>query len=1181
MLKSRSWKIKAERLLLGVALLAAFLLIASLVSSFEMAQRNFSPETVFWARLILGLGSGVILLGFILRPLLRSRSVRQIARFLEERHPELQDRLSTAVEIGSPGSKIHPELRELVSSDAFQQFRRIPVPRFYWPRLSQGSIIAFAVSFLVFLALFFSGPDAYRYSLGKLAGDWGDQAVPPLYQVVVTPGNAVVGERADLEVSARVVGFVPEEVRLFALYDLSSNWDSTPMTPPRDDEGYTFHFYDIRERLQYYVDADGVRSETFTIDVAEMPRVEKVRVTLRFPPYVGLSDAVLEDETRITALQGTRATVRVETDLPAASASLRFDSGEDVEMERAGELAFEGAFDIARDDYFRVFLENSEGVVSPASSEFSVEVLEDLKPSLRFTRPGRDRRVTNIEEVFAELRAEDDYGILGLSLVYSVNGGEETEIRLPFTRGSRQASANHIFYLEEFEVVPGDFVSYYAKASDAITSSASDIFFLEVEPFDRAFFQSQQSGGQQGGQQDGLDLSRQQKQVVVGTFSLIQERDDLTESEFDENAQTLAMIQQRLQGQAQTIIDRLERRAGALADPKFTRMAEELKQAISHMDPAAKLLVDRKLEEALPEEQKALQSLLRAEALFTDVQVAMSESGEGGASPEDLADLVDLELDRTKNQYETIQQNRQAERDQNLDEALEKLKELARRQEQEMERQRRQAMASSNGRGSQNQMAEELERLARELKRLSREEREQQLSRASSELERAARELRAASSSGQGQQQANELARQALERMKQAEDRLSRQQRQEVQQNFEELETRAQQLRDVEQEVMEQMSQMGIPKEDDQDGINRFYQQMRELFWQKQQQQQDLQELEGKLHSSSRRIEPEEPQASRKLKQAANSIRDKRLPDMMRESSDLLAGGLANLAGRREERVVEELDTLLEQIREARRSLGAPGQPAEDDKLRRALEEAGQLGEDLEAMRRQAEERMGQGSEPARDGQDSNQVNGTEGRQEQSGDERSGQGQPGEGRSGEERSGQQAGRRDGQTPEGQPSGEESRQQGWQPGDEQGESQGERYQVGGPGGRSLQPGQRRGEGSRGIDPARAQREWRERVQQARELEGLVRGNRELSRRAAELVRQMEGLSPEGVYNDEAEVARLKAMVIDGLHQLELEISRQLRDKEGEYIRQVIESEVPPEYRDRVAEYYRKLAERRKE
>src|SRR5204863_7020047 len=125
--------------------------------------------------------------------------------------------------------------------------------------------------------------------------------------------------------------------------------------------------------------------------------------------------------------------------------------------------------------------------------------------------------------------------------------------------------------------------------------------------------------------------------------------------------------------------------------------------------------------EAMPFEQKALQYLMRAEALYTEIQVTMQQGGGGGGggrqqNAEDLADLFELELDQNKNQYETLQRGEMQQNPQEIDEAIRKLKELAERQQKLMERRAQQARQGGAG-GSDQMTAQELqketERLAR------------------------------------------------------------------------------------------------------------------------------------------------------------------------------------------------------------------------------------------------------------------------------------------------------------------------------------------------------------------------------------------------------------------------------------------------------------------------------------
>ena len=56
---------------------------------------------------------------------------------------------------------------------------------------------------------------------------------------------------------------------------------------------------------------------------------------------------------------------------------------------------------------------------------------------------------------------------------------------------------------------PGDFISYYAKARDASNETTSDIYFIEVKPFEMQYKQSQAQQQSGGGQGEGADQDRE------------------------------------------------------------------------------------------------------------------------------------------------------------------------------------------------------------------------------------------------------------------------------------------------------------------------------------------------------------------------------------------------------------------------------------------------------------------------------------------------------------------------------------------------------------------------------------------------------------------------------------------------------------------------------------------------
>ena len=1133
-------RLQFERFAKGSAIVVGGLLLASLLSTFVLARYNFSDAALFWTRLVGFLGLLSLSVYYIVLPLIRIPTVRQVARFLEERHPQLQERLSTAVEIETATAQVDAGMQRLITRDARKHVAKLSEPRLYYPRRSFTSLALVFSCLLIFSFLFLRGPEVYPYSLKMLIHSLSDQAQPAPYFIEVTPGSLTVGKHTDLEVRARLRGFNAQKVHLSAKYENEPQWEEVSMRPDPNGEEFVFVFFDIRDRLDYYVEAEGVRSDTYTIQISEIPRVEELRVLLRFPAYTGLQNVMQEDEGDIRALVGTTAEISIRTDQPVKDGTVKLGSSLEVPLAKQGDRQLHGTLKIRQDNNYTIHLQDMQGVWNPASDEYVIEALQDQPPVLTFTRPGRDQKVTNIQEAFTELRAEDDYGVLRWKLRFSVNGLEEQEVDLDYPRGSRSSSTSHTFYLEEFDLQPGDFVSYYSEASDAASTSLTDIYFFEVQPYDLEFYQSQQ-GLPMGGTPENDLLSKRQKEIIAGTFNLERHRDRYSQSEFLENSQTLALVQQRLEKEARTILERLERRGALGMDRRFQKMGEHLRLAITHMEPAHQQLNQQNTKGALPEEQKAFQQLLRAESLFRQIMVSFSQNQAGGVSAEQLADLIDLELDRTKNQYETLQQNRELNSQQALDETLEKLKELAKRQQQLVERNRRKAAAPSHSSGSnanQQELIEETQRLLRQLERLSRQKPDPKTQEISRELRQALRNMRQAQSGSGTSPQSQMRAQQALERLKKAEAALRDQQWSRLQERLQNLGKESQRIVQEQKRIVQEIEKLkgGLKSE----RLERKYlRAMRPLVNKKSQLQSDLQGLEGELHQTARQMGSKHPESSRKLKGAAVDIRDERLTEKMREGSEFLLRGWKGLARERERELVNDLQELADKIREAGESFGPEEQLTPDESLEQVLNRLGTFLEGLESLQERAA--------------NANQSR-TEGKQAEEEQQSAGQEPKGNGGSTQE-----------QSPS--PNAEEQRS------------------VGRDGGRnsSLEGSARRSgvmPNLSGINPRQVGSEWRERLQDAHALRRLLEDHPELMGDVARLIRRMRRIEAENLFSDPEEVARLKSGIIDGFRQLELEISRALHNEALGLLRSVNREEVPPEFREQVDEYYRSLAGRKK-
>src|SRR5215216_5637652 len=642
------------------------------------------------ALLTLRIGALLMILATIyfslIRPLFKRISDAKLARLIEEHSPGTDDRLVTAVEYsnGNAQSHISPALVNRLYQDANSVSGMLDVGnviRRSRLMLYGGAALA---SLLLFVGVLKFGPKEISQGVAQLVTPTTLAASTNAMSIKVRPGTARVPKGSDQDVIATLVNFDSQQVTIFSRpIGSKDDFQGQPMEPAKAKTDFRFSIFNIQDSMEYFVESNNVRSEVFKFNVVDLPFVKQLDLSLNFPAFTNLPTKAVEDGGDIAALKGTVATITAKLSGKVRAARIVFSDGKKTEMQLQGS-DFVGQLTVAGDTSYYIELVSVDGEAYRGSNEYDVSVLSDQPPVISFDKPGRDRKATNLEEVFTQARAEDDYGVVSMDLHFSVNGGEEKKVNLQqLTRESaRSLTGAYTFFLEEYNLKPGDFISYFAKARDASNEATTDIYFIEVKPFEMEYKQSQQQGGggQGQGDQDQNALSRRQKDLIAATHRLIREADKYTEQERKDGYEAVAAGQEKLRTDTIEFLDRMGRRLGDVDDgqKQVTEMAEHLLQAAKEMEGAPPPLRKESGKDALPPEQRALQRLLAADAIFREVQVAFGNQNSSGGSggereQQELAGLFELELDKMKNQYETVQraQQQQAEKQKSEAERLE------------------------------------------------------------------------------------------------------------------------------------------------------------------------------------------------------------------------------------------------------------------------------------------------------------------------------------------------------------------------------------------------------------------------------------------------------------------------------------------------------------------------------
>ncbi len=757
-------RLRKLTLLQGAAATALVLLVLSVIGAWFSADSGFASNTTNVFRIILILGLAAVVVRFLVDPLQKLK--QGISAQVEKRTPGFDGRIETYAQMKQSNNPF----TDLLAEDALKISATHQVERQVRNKELQiaGGVLAAAV--LVFLYLLVAGPNLLNYSMRNLLAGWAFNDLLPPQSIAVTPGDESVRRGANVRVTAVMDGFNPDEA---TIYITNADGNTQEVDMVESPLGFEFTFFSLQQNMSYYVAATGLRSPEFDISVLDVPGIESLSLTYNYPEWTE-RDPETFDQGDVRALPETRVALTVTTTAPLPEGELVLNStGQTLALN--GNQASSEFTVIEEGEYYIAAIVGGEHV--RISDDYFIRLTEDGKPELKIVKPGGDYNASNIEEVELKLDASDDYGIASLALKYSVNGSEFQAIDLT-QENSRTINATHLFMLEDmrteatravvanvgqFNVVldedvvtssaaagsdpvepaaepaviqiqlqPGDLISYYAEASDRGQTVRTDMFFIQIQPYNRRYSQSQLSGGGGGGgggqQQD--EISQRQRQIIVSTWNLIREQaEGENTGQVDINSKLLSELQITLAEQAATLAERT--RARQLdGDEQIDEFVNNMEQAVQHMHPASEQLAEVNLDEAIQPAQEALQYLLRAESVFNDITIQQQQGGGGGGgggrASQDLAEMYELEMDLELNQYETGNQASQQSQQQEAEDIMQKLDELAKRQEQLANNLRNQQQLTDAQRWQQDMLRREAEELQEELEQLQRQQASQQ-----------------------------------------------------------------------------------------------------------------------------------------------------------------------------------------------------------------------------------------------------------------------------------------------------------------------------------------------------------------------------------------------------------------------------------------------------------------------
>ena len=717
----------------------------------------------------------------LLRRFPRRPSDLTTARFIEEQAAGLDDGLVSAVQVAEARQLQGDAFAGIVVARAARQLRAIPPEAIVTDVTLRRSAFhaaagtaCLAAAIVVAMAPIGGAADATWLAL-----------FPGTIVIDVQPGDArvVAGRPIRIRAALNGKGGTLRGVTPSVVVSADGQERTVPMTAAGG--AYELAIESVDRSFAYKVTASKVVSKSYSVTALFPPHVRRIDLRYDYPDFSGLAPRTDEDGGDIYGPAGTRVRLRIHTDKPVTAAEIGLAGSAAVPMRSVDETGatLEATLTLSKDDSYRVRLADRDGLRSRGDTEYFIRLMDDRPPEVRILRPSADQPITPLEEVAIEARADDDYGIARFELVYSIAGRQERTVPFATTTGTNVARlGTYLMAAEDLRVQPGDVVTYYARAVDVgrgkrPTETRSDIFFLEVKPFGEEFVaaQSQAMGAGGAAAQQLESLIAAQKEIINATWNL-ERRAGAGRSA--EDAKAVAQAQDELRARAERMAQSGRRgfrnpylpQRLAPQPQRERATADPVGAAVQAMTRAVEQLQGERLREALPHEMAALQGLLQAQAEIRRRQVqqqSASGAAQGGTSRmgQDLSALFDRELQRQqRTNYESRSQVEERPDTRDTASALDRIRDLARRQEDLSRRQQDLTRAGLSA-----------EEMKRRLETLSREQEELRAEAERLEKELGSNDGKSSKGSGAAAGQASESMRGALEEMRRAAGEMKRQ----------------------------------------------------------------------------------------------------------------------------------------------------------------------------------------------------------------------------------------------------------------------------------------------------------------------------------------------------------------------------------------------------------------------
>ncbi|WP_256002737.1 DUF4175 family protein [Pedobacter deserti] len=467
-----------------------------------------------------------------------------------------------------------------------------------------------------------------------------------------------------------------------------------------DKTTFTHVFPNIQQSKQIFFSAGGFSSAGYLIEVRPRAALTGVSAALHFPAYLNRKTERINNAGDLTVPEGTKVTWNMQT---VHAEELEFSLGNKVYRLRPQEDGFSYSATLSETTRYRIFPKN-RATVSRDSLSNQILVMKDQYPAISVS--GTLDSITQKAMYFVG-SVSDDYGLTALHFKAEIRGaGAEKRLiskRLPLKPGQAGQSFTWLWNINDLALKPGERVSYLFEVTD--------------------------NDGVNGGKKSRTDVRTFENPTAAEVSARIEAGSSALKGQMERAIKLAGELEKESKKLAGELLDKKQlgyeerKQIEALLNKRkeLERSIEQMK--LENEQNTLQKIENQALKEEMLEKQKQIDELFnqvlddKTKSLLQKLQDMMDQR----SKDQTRRDLSDMQMDNKslRNELDRILElYKQLEFEQQLEGAIDQLRELGKEQQSLAEETRKNASDPAALKKKQQQLNEAVDKVKKDLAEL-------------------------------------------------------------------------------------------------------------------------------------------------------------------------------------------------------------------------------------------------------------------------------------------------------------------------------------------------------------------------------------------------------------------------------------------------------------------------------